>query len=166
VLDILAAHPSTARYITRKLVVRFVSDSAPPALVDRCAAEFSRTSGDIRQTLRCVVTSPEFFSEAAYRGKVKTPFELVASALRATNSRPDLTPRSTQVITRLGQPIFGRQTPDGWPDRAEDWMNAGAMVNRVNFGLQLATGRMPGVRVGVVDPVVGASLSSPEFQRR
>ena len=166
VLDILAAHPNTARYVTRKLVIRFVSDSAPPALVDRCAAEFTRTSGDIRQTLRCVVTSPEFFSEAAYRAKVKTPFELVASALRATNSRPDLTPRSTQVVTRLGQPIFGRQTPDGWPDRAEDWMNAGAMVNRVNFGLQLAAGRMPGVKVGVMDPAVGASLSSPEFQRR
>jgi len=166
VLDILAAHPSTARYITRKLVVRFVSDSAPSALVERCAGEFTASGGDIRQTLHCVVTSPEFFSQAAYRGKVKTPFELVASALRATNSRPDLTPRSTQVITRLGQPIFGRQTPDGWPDRAEDWMNAGAMVNRVNFGLQLATGRMPGVKVGVVDPVVGASLSSPEFQRR
>jgi uncharacterized protein (DUF1800 family) len=166
VLDILAAHPSTARHITRKLVVRFVSDSAPPALVDRCAAEFSRTDGDIRETLRCVVTSPEFFSRTAYRSKVKTPFELVASALRATNSTPDLTPRSIQTVTRLGQPIFGRQTPDGWPDRGEDWMNAGAMVNRVNFGLALAGGRMPGVKVGRVDSAVAASLSSPEFQRR
>jgi uncharacterized protein (DUF1800 family) len=166
VLDILAAHPSTARHITRKLVVRFVSDSAPPALVDRCAGEFSRTGGDIRQTLACVVTSPEFFSRAAYRAKVKTPFELVASALRATNATPDLTLRSIQTVTRLGQPIFGRQTPDGWPDRGEDWMNAGAMVNRVNFGLALAAGRVPGVRVGRVDPAVGAKLSSPEFQRR
>jgi uncharacterized protein (DUF1800 family) len=166
VLDILAAHPNTARHITRKLVVRFVSDSAPPALVERCAAEFTRTNGDIRETLRCVVTSREFFSRAAYRSKVKTPFELVVSALRATNSTPDLTPRSAQAVTRLGQPIFGRQTPDGWPDRAEDWMNAGAMVNRVNFGLALASGRMPGVKVGKVDPAITASLSSPEFQRR
>jgi len=166
VLDILAAHPSTARYITKKLVVRFVSDSAPPALVDRCAAEFTRTSGDIRETLRCVVTSPEFFSQAAYRSKVKTPFELVASALRATNSVPDYTPRSIQIFQRLGQPIYGRQTPDGWPDRGDEWMNAGAMVNRVNFGLALASGRMPGVRVGRVDQALGQTLSSPEFQRR
>jgi uncharacterized protein (DUF1800 family) len=166
VLDILAAHPSTAKYITRKLVVRFVSDTAPTALVDRCSATFTKTSGDIRETLRCVVTSPEFFSNAAYRSKVKTPFELVASALRATNSVPDLTPRASRVLVQLGQPIFGRQTPDGWPDRAEDWMNAGAMVNRVNFGMTLASRQMPGVRVGTFGEDVASKLSSPEFQRR
>src|SRR6185503_9950911 len=80
VLDIVSRHPSTARYITTKLVRRFVSDSAPPALVDRCAARFRSTEGDIRETVRCVVTSPEFFSRSAYRAKVKTPFEVVASA--------------------------------------------------------------------------------------
>jgi uncharacterized protein (DUF1800 family) len=166
VLDILASHPSTARYISRKLAVRFVSDSAPAALVDRCAKEFTRTDGDIRMTVRCIVTSPEFFSRAAYRAKVKTPFELVASAFRATSSVPDQTPRSAQIVTRLGQPIFGRQTPDGWPDRADEWLNAGAMVNRVNFGLQLASGRVPGVIVGRTDQGTTAKLSSPEFQRR
>jgi uncharacterized protein (DUF1800 family) len=112
------------------------------------------------------VTSPEFFSRAAYRAKVKTPFELVASAFRATSSVPDQTPRSAQIVTRLGQPIFGRQTPDGWPDRADEWLNAGAMVNRVNFGLQLASGRVPGVIVGRTDQGTTAKLSSPEFQRR
>ena len=166
VLDILARNPSTAKHITRKLVVRFVSDSPPPALVDRCANVFRKSNGDIRETLRCVVTSPEFFSKQAYRAKVKTPFELVASALRATDASLDKTPRSVQIVARLGQPIFGRQTPDGWPDRAEDWVNAGAMVNRVNFGLTLASGRMPGVNVGSIDPTVAASLSTPEFQRR
>ena len=166
VLDILARHPSTARFIVRKLVVRFVSDSAPPALVERCAGAFTRSEGDIRETLKCVVTSPEFFSRAAYRAKVKTPFELVASALRATNATPDGTPRSTQLLARLGQPIFGRQTPDGWPDQAAEWVNAGAMVNRTNFGLALAAGRVPGVRVVSVDQTVGALLSTPEFQRR
>ena len=166
VLDILASHPSTARYISRKLAVRFVSDSAPAALVDRCANEFTRTDGDIRMTVRCIVSSPEFFSRASYRAKVKTPFELVASAFRATSSVPDQTPRSAQIVTRLGQPIFGRQTPDGWPDRADEWLNAGAMVNRVNFGLQLASGRVPGVRVGHTDQGTTAQLSSPEFQRR
>jgi uncharacterized protein (DUF1800 family) len=79
---------------------------------------------------------------------------------------PDATPRSGQIVARLGQPIYGRQTPDGWPDRAEDWINAGAMVNRVNFGIQLADGRVPGVRVGAVSPTVKAMLASPEFQRR
>jgi uncharacterized protein (DUF1800 family) len=166
VLDLLARHPSTARHITRKLVVRFVSDSAPPALVERCAGVFGRSDGDIRATVHCVITSPEFFSTAAYRSKVKTPFELVASALRAANAIPDQTPRSAQIVARLGQPIFGRQTPDGWPDRGEEWMTAGAMINRVNFALALASGRLPGVSVGVVDPAIGARLSTPEFQRR
>ena len=166
VLDILARHPATARHIVRKLAVRFVSDTAPQALVDRCAAVFTTAQGDIRQTLQCVVTSPEFFSRAAYRAKVKTPLELVASAFRATGAVPDQTPRGTQVVARLGQPIFGRQTPDGWPDRGEEWMNAGAMVNRVNFGLQLAAGRMPGVTVTRADAALSARLTSPEFQRR
>jgi hypothetical protein len=91
------------------------------------------------------VTSPEFFSRSAYRAKVKTPFEVVASALRALNAAPDPTPRTAQVVGRLGQPIFGRQTPDGWPDRADAWMNTGAILNRINFGLMLAGGRVPGV---------------------
>jgi len=144
VLDIVARHPSTARFITTKLVRHFVSDSAPTALVRQCAAVFTKTDGDIRETLRCVVSSPEFFSRAAYRAKVKTPFEVVASALRAMNAQPDTTPRTAQLVARLGQPIFGRQTPDGWPDRGDAWMNTGAILNRINFGLALAAGRVPG----------------------
>jgi uncharacterized protein (DUF1800 family) len=144
VLDIVARHPSTAHFITTKLVRHFVSDSAPPALVNRCAAVFSKTDGDIRETMRCIVTSPEFFSRAAYRAKVKTPFEVVASGLRAMNALPDTTPRTAQLVARLGQPIFGRQTPDGWPDHGDAWMNTGAILNRINFGLALAAGRLPG----------------------
>lgn len=166
VLDIVARHPSTARHITRKLAVRFVSDTPPASLVDRCAAVFQSKDGNIRETLQCVITSPEFFSKAAYRAKVKTPFELVASAFRATGAVPDGTPRAAQIVTRLGQPIFGRQTPDGWPDVGEEWMNAGAMVNRVNFGLTLASRRVPGVVVPTVDPAVATTLTSPAFQRR
>ena len=144
VLDIVARHPSTARFITTKLVRHFVSDSAPPQLVSRCAGVFTKTGGDIRETMRCIVTSPEFFSRAAYRAKVKTPFEVVASALRAMNAQPDTTPRTAQLVARLGQPIFGRQTPDGWPDRGDAWMNTGAILNRINFGLAVAAGRVPG----------------------
>ncbi|HEY2164346.1 MAG TPA: DUF1800 domain-containing protein, partial [Gemmatimonadaceae bacterium] len=147
VLDLVASHPSTARFIVTKLARHFVSDDPPKALVDRCASTFSKTQGDIRETLRCVVTSPEFFSRAAYRAKVKTPFEVVASALRAVNATPDPTPRTAQLVARLGQPIFGRQTPDGWPDRGDAWMNTGAILNRINFGLSLAAGQIPGAQL-------------------
>jgi uncharacterized protein (DUF1800 family) len=147
VLDLLARHPSTARLIARKLAVRFVSDDPPAALVERAAATFRRTDGDIRETVRTIVTSPEFFSRAAYRAKVKSPFELVASALRALGARADTTPRSAQMVAFLGAPIFGRQAPDGWPETGEAWMNAGAILNRINFGLALAAGRLPGATV-------------------
>jgi uncharacterized protein (DUF1800 family) len=147
VLDILARAPATARFITTKLARHFVSDDPPPPLVDRCAKTFSRTEGDIRETMRCLVTSREFFSRAAYRAKVKTPFELVASSLRALGAPPDTTPRSAQLVNQLGQPIFGRLTPDGWPDRGEAWMNSGAIMNRINFGFRLAAGQISGVRI-------------------
>ncbi len=147
VLDLVASHPSTARFIVTKLARHFVSDDPPKALVDRCAGTFSKTQGDIRETLRCVVTSPEFLSRASYRAKVKTPFEVVASALRAVNATPDPTPRTAQLVARLGQPIFGRQTPDGWPDRGDAWMNTGAILNRINFGLSLAAGQIPGAQL-------------------
>lgn len=146
VLDIIARHPATARHIARKLAVRFVSDSPPPALVERAAATFRRTNGDIRETVRTIVTSPEFFSASAYRAKVKSPFEVVASALRAMNAEPDTTPRTAQLVARLGQPLFGHQAPDGWPETGEAWMNTGAILNRINFGLSVAGGRVPGVR--------------------
>jgi uncharacterized protein (DUF1800 family) len=148
VLDILARSPATAHFIARKLVVRFVSDSPPPALVDRAAQTFLRTDGDIREVVRTIVTSPEFFSMAAYRAKVKTPFEVVASGLRALDARPDTTPRLAGLVALLGQPEFGRQTPDGWPDHGDAWMNTGAILDRINFGLLLASGRLPGAPFG------------------
>jgi uncharacterized protein (DUF1800 family) len=147
VLDIVARHPATAHFIARKLAVRFVSDEPPPALVERAAQTFLKTDGDIREVVRTIVTSPEFFSSAAYRSKVKSPFELVASALRAVGARADTTPRSAQVVAFLGQPIFGHQAPNGWPETGEAWMNAGAILNRINFGLSLASGRIPGASI-------------------
>jgi uncharacterized protein (DUF1800 family) len=144
VLDILARHPATARYIARKLAVRFVSDSPPQALVDRAAATFTRTNGDIREVVRTIVTSPEFFSRAAFRSKVKSPFEVVVSTLRALDAAPDATPRTAQVVARLGQPIFGHQAPNGWPETSEPWMNTGAILNRINFGMAAAANRVPG----------------------
>ena len=147
VLDILARHPSTARFIATKLARRFVSDSPPPALVDRAAATFTRTDGDITEVVRTIVTSPEFFSADAYRSKVKTPFEVVVSTLRALNAMPDPTARTAQAIRTLGQPIFGKETPNGYPDVADAWLNTGAILNRINFGTLVAAGRLPGVRL-------------------
>jgi len=144
VLDILARHPSTAKFIARKLAVRFVSDQPPQVLVDRAAATYLRTDGDIREVVRTIVTSPEFFSRAAFRAKVKSPFEVVVSTMRALDAPADPTPRTAQLVARLGQPIFGHQAPNGWPETSEPWMNTGAILNRINFGMAAAASRVPG----------------------
>jgi uncharacterized protein (DUF1800 family) len=147
VLDLLASHPSTARFIARKLAQRFVSDTPSTALVARGADTFLRTHGDIRAVVRTIVTSSEFFATANYRAKVKSPFELVTSTLRAMQAPPDATPRTSQLVSRLGQPLFGHQAPNGYPETGDAWMNTGAILNRINFGLAAAAGRVPGIRM-------------------
>jgi uncharacterized protein (DUF1800 family) len=173
VLDILARHPSTARFVARKLVGHFVSDSAPAALVERVAQTYLRTDGDVREMLRTIVESPEFNGRAAYRAKVKTPFELVASIARVMRATPDTSQRTAALVASLGQPIFGRATPDGWPDQGVEWMNAGALMNRVNLGVRVGANQFPNVVVarwaaarafapssgGVVASVIGGLLS-------
>ncbi len=148
VLDLLANHPSTARFIASKLVRRFVSDVPPERLVERAAETFLDTKGDIREVMRTIVTSDEFFAADAYRAKVKTPFELVVSASRAVGAQPDATPQTAQLIARMGQPIYGRSTPDGYPDTADEWINTGSILNRMNFGLVVGAGRLPNARPG------------------
>jgi uncharacterized protein (DUF1800 family) len=160
VLDILAKSPATARYISFKLARRFVSDSPSKALVDHAAQVYLRTDGDIREVLRAIITSPEFFSQQAFRSKVKSPFEVVVSAMRALNAEPDSTPRSAQVIAFLGQPIFGHQAPNGWPETGESWMNTGAILNRINFGMAVAAGRLPGVDIRSL-PALDTIRSAP-----
>jgi uncharacterized protein (DUF1800 family) len=145
VLDIVSRHPATAQYIAFKLARRFVSDTPPAELVERAAETFRRTDGDIREVVRTIVTSPEFFSHAAYRSKVKSPFEVVVSALRALGAQPDGTLRTAQTIATLGEPIYGHQAPNGWPETGDQWMNTGAILNRINFGVAIAAGRIPGV---------------------
>jgi uncharacterized protein (DUF1800 family) len=145
VLDIVAHEPATAHFIAFKLARRFVSDTPPAGLVDRAAATFMRTDGDIREVVRTIVTSPEFFSHATYRSKVKSPFEVVVSALRALGAQPDGTPRTAQIIATLGEPIYGHQAPNGWPETGDQWMNTGAILARINFGMAIAAGKIPGV---------------------
>lgn len=142
VLDILARHPATAHHIAYKLARRLVSDDPPPALVDRAAAVFLRTDGNISDVVRAIVTSPEFFSRETFRAKVKTPFELVVSMRRALNAPADTTINTTRQIMTLGQNLFGWATPEGWPDRGDAWINFGAIYKRIKFGGDVAAGRV------------------------
>lgn len=145
VLDIVASSPATARYIASKLVRRFVADDPPQALINDAAAVFLKTRGDIREVVRTIVTSNEFYSQRAFRSKVKSPFEVVVSTMRALNAQPDPTPRTAQAIAFLGQPIYGHQAPNGYPETGDAWMNAGAILNRINFGMAVAANRIPGL---------------------
>ncbi len=164
VLDIVSRHPSTAHYVSEKLVRHFVSDDPSKALVDQAAAVFMKTDGDIREVVRTIVTSNEFFSQQAFRSKVKSPFEVVVSAMRAMGAQPDSTPRTAQVIAFLGQPIYGHQAPNGYPDTGDAWMNAGAILNRINFGMAVAANRIPGARLNAV-PGLDTLLSAPRTKQ-
>ena len=140
VLDILAKHPSTAKFIATKLARRFVADEPPKALVDRAAARFRDTDGDIREVVRTIVTAPEFFAPSSYRAKVKTPLEFVASAVRASgvdvrNSQPLI-----QAMTEMGMPPYMCQPPTGYADKADAWVNTGALLSRMNFAVMLSSG--------------------------
>ncbi|MGI8838395.1 MAG: DUF1800 domain-containing protein [Pyrinomonadaceae bacterium] len=147
VLDILAHQPATAKFIATKLVRYFVSDNPPTALVNRVAATFSKSNGDIRETLRAIFFSPEFNSPDAYRAKVKRPFELAISAIRTLGGETNGGPALHQWIARMGEPLYGFQTPNGYSDAAESWVNTGGLLERLNFGLTLASNRIPGTRV-------------------
>ncbi|HEV2883698.1 MAG TPA: DUF1800 domain-containing protein [Pyrinomonadaceae bacterium] len=147
VLQILANHPSTSKYLATKLTRYFVSDNPSPALVERVAAAFSRSKGDIRETLRAIFFSPEFSSPEAYRAKVKRPFELAISSIRTLGGETTGGPQLHQWIARMGEPLYGYQTPNGYSDAAESWVNTGGLLERMNFGLSLASNRIPGTRV-------------------
>ena len=147
VLDILARHPATAKFIATKLVRHFVSDTPPPALVQRVAAAFTKSDGDIRETLKAVFFSNEFNSPEAYRAKVKRPFELVISAIRTLGADTNGGPGTHRWIERMGEPLYGYQTPNGYSDAAESWVNTGGLLERMNFGLALADNRVQGTKV-------------------
>jgi hypothetical protein len=147
VLDILARHPSTAKFLATKLARRFVMDNPTPELVARISAAYTKSDGSIRETLRAIITSPEFNSQAAYRAKIKTPFELAVSAIRTLGGETNGGPAIHQWIARMGEPLYMYQAPTGYPDTAEDWVNTGSLLERMNFALALASNRIPGTRV-------------------
>jgi uncharacterized protein (DUF1800 family) len=149
VLDILAHHPATAKFVATKLVRRFVSDNPPQSLVDNVAQTYMKSDGDIREMLRTIFFSPEFNSSEAYRAKIKRPFELAISAVRTLGADTNGGPGFHQWIARMGQPLYGFQTPNGYSDTAEDWVNTGALLERMNFALALVSNRVPGTRVNL-----------------
>jgi uncharacterized protein (DUF1800 family) len=161
VLDLLAKHPSTAHFISTKLVRRFVADEPPKALVDRAAERFRQTDGDIREVVRTIVTSPEFFSAEANRAKVKTPFEFVVSAVRATGVDLASALPLVQTLRDLGMPLYMCQPPTGYADRADAWVNTGALLNRMNFAVALSSGRMRGGRGDFGGGLGGGAINAP-----
>jgi uncharacterized protein (DUF1800 family) len=191
VLDILASHPSTARFIATKLARRFVSDTPPPSLVDRAAATFVKTKGDLRAVMTLLLTSPEFLSPEVYRAKVKSPLEFLVSAIRATGADVDDARPLVRSLQQLGMPLYQCQPPTGYQDTAEAWVNTGALVNRMNEALALASGYLAGVvmtntpapdavlygnvsdatratiaKAPTAPQALALAVGSPEFQRR
>jgi uncharacterized protein (DUF1800 family) len=157
-LKMLAGQPATARFISTELARHFVSDNPPAPLVARMAKSFTASNGDIRTVLRTMVYSPEFWSKDAYRSKVKTPFELVASTSRALNAESTITLPLTQWVGRMGEPLYLCQPPTGYSDKAETWVNTGALLNRLNFALAFAGDKMGGATVDL-NPMLGAEAS-------
>ena len=148
VIDVLVNHPSTAKFIARKLAVKFVSDNPSEALVKNVAKAFQDSKGDIKTTLRALFTDREFFAPENYRAKIKTPFEVVVSAIRTVGAETNGT-QVQAMLQKMGEPLYGFQAPTGYPDTAEDWVNTGALLERLNFAVALASNRIPGTRVNL-----------------
>ncbi len=149
-LEMLAHHPSAAKFISRKLAVRFVNDNPPPSLINKMAKTFLQQDGDIKQVLITMVTSPEFWNKKSVRQKTKSPFELAISSVRGLNANITKPYELYNWISRMGQKMYYYQAPTGFPDKGQYWINTGSLLNRMNFGLALATQRIPGVSVNLV----------------
>ena len=166
VLHMLATSPATAKFISTKLAVRFVSDTPPPSLVEKMAKSFETSGGDIKVVLRTMFDAPEFWSPEVYRAKVKTPLEFVVSAVRASDAEVTNALPLVQALDKLGMPLYGMQTPNGYSWMADQWVNTGDLVNRMNFALVLSGDRLPGVQtdwprlLGAPDGMKTVSLNS------
>ena len=165
VLDILAHHPSTARFIATKLARRFVSDDPPAELVDRVAATYARTGGDIRSMLRTIFESPEFWSRRALKAKMRSPLELVAGSIRALGATVDEPWKLAQAVARIGEPLYAAQPPTGYPDTEQGWASSGALLARIDFGLQLAMGQVEGVQLDLTTLAWGAKTPAEVLAR-
>jgi uncharacterized protein (DUF1800 family) len=160
-IELLAKHPSTAKFISTKFARRFVSDNPPAPLVARMAKTFESSDGDIRAVMHTMIYSPEFWSREAYRAKIKTPFELVVSAVRALGADADTAMPLVQWVGRIGEPLYQCQPPTGYADTAEAWVNTGALLNRLNFSLTLAGNKIRGSRADVAS-LLGVDATEPK----
>jgi uncharacterized protein (DUF1800 family) len=166
VLHLLATSPATAHFICRKLAVRFVSDDPPQSLVDRLSTVFLASNGNIGEVMRFLVQSPEFWSVTSYRAKIKTPEDFVISAVRAGGIDVQDANVVVKAIGDLGQPLYGRQTPDGYSMLSTPWVNSSALLERMNFSLALAGNRLSkGVTVDWLSKL-GAPSLVPELEER
>jgi uncharacterized protein (DUF1800 family) len=162
VIDILAHHPSTAQFISRELAQRFVADDPPQALVDRMAQTFTKTDGDLRAVLKTMFTSAEFLSEGAWQAKIKSPFEMVVSAVRAIGGETSDTFTLLQKIADLGEPLYNKLEPNGYSNRGEPWLSTAGIMGRMNFSTALASGLVSGVSL---DPSRLAGQDGPAIAR-
>jgi len=146
VIDILVSQPATAKFIARKLAVKFVSDNPSEQFVGRIAKAFQDSKGDIKTTLKAIFTDKEFYAPENYRAKIKTPFELAVSAIRTIGADTNSSGAILAMLNKLGEVPYGYQAPTGYPDTAEDWVNAGALLERLNFAVALASNQIPGTK--------------------
>jgi uncharacterized protein (DUF1800 family) len=149
-LNMLAHHPSTAKFISKKLAAYFVADNPPQRLVDKMTKTFLEKDGDIKSVLITMVNAPEFWSKNAVRQKTKSPFEFVVSAARALGADVQVPYQLFNRMDRMGQKIYYYQAPTGFPDKAENWINTGSLLNRMNFGLDIASQHLRGVTVDLL----------------
>jgi uncharacterized protein (DUF1800 family) len=149
VIDLLARHPSAARFIALKLARRFISDNPPPSLVNKAAEAFRRSEGDIPTVVRTLIDSPEFFSPETYQAKVKKPLEFVASGLRITGAEVQMSHQLLRYLGRMGEPLFLAQPPTGYPDAGASWASPDMLLTRMNFAIDLIANRIPGSRARI-----------------
>lgn len=149
-LKMLAHHRSTASFICRKLAIHFVSDDPPKSLVDKMAKTFLEKDGDIKEVLITMASAPEFWNQHVIRDKTKSPFELAISAVRALNADIQQPYQLFMWMDKMGQKIYYYQAPTGFPDKAQYWINTGALLNRMNFGLSIASRQMRGIKTDLL----------------
>jgi uncharacterized protein (DUF1800 family) len=160
-LTILAADPHTAHFISYKLAQRFVADEPPTELVDRMAATYLSTDGDIKAILRTLVQSPEFNSKKYFRNKVKTPMEFVASAFRTTDTNPVNPGALVETLKAMGMPLYYALPPTGYYITADHWMNSSALVIRLNFSYSLTQGKLANQKFDSAHVLALGLLSQP-----
>ncbi len=166
VLHLLAHHPATAHFISRQLAVRFVADDPPATLVNRMAATFLKKDGDLRAVLKTMFDSPEFWQRGAWRAKMKSPFEMVVSSLRALNADVDYTFALNNQLNQLGEPLYRKAEPTGYSNAGQEWLNSAGLLARMNFSVALVNNKIPGVTVTNSQSSEGVTLGSPDFQRK